>query len=155
MAVASAQQRARAAGRSAAGAQRRRRLGRQPGAGLAAAVAVARAQRTVREVPWLWGLGGALAGLVLALLLFAPATWLAAGLAQASDGQVQLADARGTIWNGSAQLVLTGGAGSKDAAPLPGRLDWQLRPRWNGLAAQVRAGCCMEKPAALRVRWRF
>lgn len=116
---------------------------------------MARPQRTIREVPWLWGLGGALAGLVLALLLFAPATWLAAGLDHASGGQVQLADARGTIWNGSAQLVLTGGAGSKDASALPGRLDWQLRPRWNGLAARVRAGCCMDQPAAMRARWRF
>lgn len=117
---------------------------------------VARPARTTKnDVPWLWAAGGAVLGLLLALVLFAPATWLAAALDNATGGQVQLADARGTVWTGSAQLVLTGGAGSKDAAALPGRLDWQLRPRWNGLAAQVRAGCCMDKPTALRVRLRF
>jgi general secretion pathway protein N len=49
-------------------------------------------------------------------------------ITQASAGQVQLAQARGTLWNGSAQLVLTGGAASQDRAALPGRIAWQLRP---------------------------
>ena len=94
-------------------------------------------------------------GLVLALLLFAPARWLAAGVERATRGQVLLADARGTVWEGSAQLVLTGGAGSTDAAALPGRVSWDLHPLWNGAAARVRAECCTTQPLDVlaRARW--
>ena len=38
---------------------------------------------------WRWTLGGALLGCVLAALSWAPARWLAWGVAQASQGQVQ------------------------------------------------------------------
>lgn len=39
---------------------------------------------------------GALTGLALALLLFAPARWLAQALHSASGGQVQLVNTRGS-----------------------------------------------------------
>ena len=52
-----------------------------------------------------------------------------------------LDDADGTIWNGSAQLVLTGGAGSTDAIALPTRVEWRLRPRWDGVAATLQSPC--------------
>jgi len=96
-----------------------------------------------------------MAGLALALVLFAPAHWLADAVARASAGHLVLNDPRGTVWNGSAQLMLTGGAGSRDAAALPGRLDWRLRPAWNGLRAEVAADCCATQPLALLVapRW--
>jgi len=58
---------------------------------------------------------GALVGLVSALVLFAPARWLAGAIEKATGGHLLLAEARGTVWNGSAQLSLTGGAGSTDA----------------------------------------
>lgn len=106
------------------------------------------------RAPWAWALGGALAGLVLALVLFAPARWLAAAVARASGGHVLLNEPRGTVWNGSAQLVLTGGPGSADAAALPERIDWTLTPRFNGVAAQVRAACCSAQPVAVQARWR-
>ena len=117
---------------------------------------MARAPRSpAREVPWGWAVAGAVLGLVVALAGFAPARWLAAGVASASRGQVLLADARGTVWNGTAHLVLTGGTGSTDAAALPGQLAWSLRPRWNGVAAQVRADCCTPRPVTVRagLRW--
>jgi general secretion pathway protein N len=116
---------------------------------------VARPQRIVREVPWSWALVGAVLGLVVALVAFAPARWLADGVARASGGQVLLADPRGSVWEGSARLVLTGGSGSTDAAALPGRVSWDLQPRWNGAAARVRAECCTPQPLALRARWRW
>jgi len=103
---------------------------------------------------WRWAFLGGLTGLLGALLLFAPADWLARAVARASDGQVILAQPRGTVWAGSAQLVLTGGAGSSDAAALPGRIDWRLRPRWNGLAARLQAACCSPQPVRLELRWR-
>jgi general secretion pathway protein N len=116
---------------------------------------VARSGRTVREVPWAWAAGGALLGLGLALVLFAPAAWLAGALERVTGEQVLLADVRGTVWAGSARLVLTGGRGSTDAAALPGRVAWNLAPRWDGVAAALRAECCTRGAIPLRARWRW
>ena len=120
------------------------------------------AARTRRGAPaggrsaWGWALAGALLGALPALAVFAPAQWLASTVARASGGQVQLAQARGTVWNGSAQLVLTGGLDSQDAAALPGRLNWQLRPTWGGgVRALVRAACCTPEPLRLQVQPRW
>ena len=98
-----------------------------------------RAQRAGRRfAAW-----GAALGLLAGAALFAPAQWLADGLQQASDGRLLLAQARGSLWDGSAVLVLTGGVGSRDAAVLPGRLQWQLRPHWQGLRLLARQDCCL------------
>lgn len=105
--------------------------------------------------PWRWAWAGALVGLVLTTLLNAPARWLTDPLQQSLNGRVLLQEVRGTIWRGSAQLALTGGAGSSAAAALPGRVAWTLRPTWQGLHAALQADCCTEQ--ALRVtvlpRW--
>lgn len=98
---------------------------------------------------------GALLGLLLALLLFAPARWLALAIDAASGGQVQLPNARGTVWNGQADLLLTGGAGSRSQTALPQGLQWRLRPAWaDGTPAvrlQVTAPCCTPQPLLLTV----
>ncbi|WP_295953680.1 type II secretion system protein N [Rhodoferax sp.] len=101
---------------------------------------------TVATTPWRWAWAGGLLGLALAVLLCAPARWLATGVAQASQDRVQLADPRGTVWNGSAQLVLAGGEGSTGSTALPERLRWQIRPAWNGLHTALQADCCMAQP---------
>lgn len=98
-----------------------------------------------------WAAGGALLGLVLALVAFAPAGWLAQGVASASGGRVQLADARGTVWRGDALLVLSGGSGSRDAVWLPERLGWRLAPAWLGLAATFTQPGRM--PGEVSLRW--
>ncbi|HSV78032.1 MAG TPA: type II secretion system protein N [Ramlibacter sp.] len=108
-----------------------------------------------REVPWRWAAAGLACGLLLALVLFAPARWLAGWIQGATAGQVQLQDVRGTVWSGSGRVVLTGGVGSSAAAALPGRLAWTLAPRWNGVAADLRADCCMTTPVPLRARLRW
>lgn len=92
---------------------------------------------------------GALTGLLLALLLFAPARWLAALLRQASGERITLLAPRGSFWQGSAQLVLSGGPGSRDQATLPGPIAWRIRPAWSGMSLQLSAECCT--PQALRV----
>lgn len=92
--------------------------------------------------PWGWALVGGLLGLMLVLALTAPARWLAQGLHRATGGMVQLADPAGSLWTGSARLVLTGGAGSQDVTALPGRVQWRLRPTWTGVRAAVTAECC-------------
>jgi len=104
---------------------------------------------------WPWAAVGAALGLLCALLVFAPARWLAGMVEQASQGRVILSEPRGTVWAGSAQLQLTGGPGSTDSAALPTRLDWRLRPAWNGLSAHLGTACCTERPLVVRVspRW--
>jgi len=104
------------------------------------------------RAPWRWATAGALAGAVLALGLFAPARWLADSVAQASAGHALLAAPRGSVWQGSAQLVLSGGEGSLDAVALPGQLRWRIRPAWAGLNLELNADCCMQQPWHLEAR---
>ncbi|RYX91703.1 MAG: type II secretion system protein N [Comamonadaceae bacterium] len=101
--------------------------------------------------PWFWAAAGALLGLALATVLFAPARWLADAVDGATAGHVILAQPRGTVWNGSALLVLAGGEGSRDAAALPGQVQWQLRPAWLGIAARVDMACCTAQPLGMRL----
>jgi general secretion pathway protein N len=101
---------------------------------------------------WWHACAGALLGLCIALLIWAPARWLAWGVAQASQGHVQWLNPRGTVWAGSAQMVLSGGSGSRDQQALPGRLHWTLAPHWTGLQLSWRADCCMDAPTQLNVQ---
>lgn len=98
-----------------------------------------------------WAAAGAAAGLALGALAQAPAQWAADALAGASDGRLLLAEARGSLWDGSARLVLTGGPGSRDASALPGRLHWTLRPAWGGATLQARQDCCLPAPLTLQL----
>lgn len=107
----------------------------------------------MRDARWAWL--GAATGMVLGLLVFAPAAWLAGALHEATDTRLQAAQPRGTVWNGSARLVLSGGASSRDALVLPGRVHWQLRPTWTGAHLQLRADCCIPQPLQMTfaLRW--
>ena len=109
-------------------------------------------RRVAATTPWGWALTGALLGLLLTALNQAPARWFTPWLQTASQGRFLLEDARGTLWNGSAQLTLAGGAGSTDAATLPGRLAWKISPAWAGLQAEVLADCCTQQPWRLRLQ---
>jgi general secretion pathway protein N len=110
----------------------------------------ARTRSTLPSAPWAWAVGGLLLGCLLMLLWQAPARWLVSGVHSITQGRVVLQDARGTVWQGSARLQLNGGAGSLDAAALPGRLSWQLRRDGAALQAHILADCCMQQ--ALQVQ---
>jgi general secretion pathway protein N len=99
-----------------------------------------------------WATAGVLAGIVAGLVLFAPAAWLAQSVASATGQRLILADAQGTIWSGSAVLVLAGGAGSRDASTLPGRLEWTLAPRFYGLQLTAREACCINGALLIQLR---
>jgi general secretion pathway protein N len=99
-----------------------------------------------------WALAGLIAGALIALVVFAPAAWLANAVASATGERVLLADARGTVWSGSAVVVLTGGPGSRDASSLPGRLDWTLGLHGLGFALNARHACCLNGTVGLQVR---
>ena len=87
------------------------------------------------------GLCAALGALV-ALVTWAPAAWVASAVAHLSDGRVMLSGAQGTLWQGSAQLVFSGGAQSQSATRLPQGVQWHLQPAWGGLQLEVQAPCC-------------
>ncbi|MBL0919490.1 MAG: type II secretion system protein N [Hydrogenophaga sp.] len=97
----------------------------------------------------------AVLGTLLALLLFAPARWLADAVSRASGGQVQLVNASGTVWRGRADVLFTGGEGSRTTSALPEGLAWRLRPAWHGgpaLALGLNAPCCTPQPLQLHLR---
>ena len=102
---------------------------------------------------WAWAAFGTLLGALWAVLQFAPAVWLQQAAYAASGGRLALSDSMGTLWQGSAELALRGGPGSKDAARLPGRLQWVLRPGLDGLQIvlhlRLHADCCTPQPLAL------
>ncbi|WP_240636118.1 type II secretion system protein N [Caldimonas tepidiphila] len=99
-----------------------------------------------------WAILGAMVGALVALIAFAPASWLARAVAAATDQQVLLVASRGTVWSGEALLVFTGGAGSRDATVLPSPLHWRLRPAgWSGVQLELRQDCCLNGTLALRL----
>ncbi len=98
-----------------------------------------------------WAVAGALLGSLLGGLAFAPAAWLAAGVARVTAGQFQLADARGTVWSGDAVAVLSGGNGSQDAMALPGRLAWTLGLGASGLELRAQQACCLRGTPRLQL----
>jgi general secretion pathway protein N len=108
-----------------------------------------------KRTPWFWVWLGCLLGAVLSVLLFPPARWLASALGQVSHGQLQLQDARGTLWSGSARLALHGDEGGGADVSLPSRVGWELRPGLSGMALELQAACCLTQAlgATLTPRW--
>jgi general secretion pathway protein N len=81
--------------------------------------------------------GAALLALLFTLLLIAPAQWAASAVRDATKGRLELAEASGTVWNGSALVVL---ASSQEAgaarATLPERVEWRIDP-WSLVVGQL------------------
>ncbi|WP_374437357.1 type II secretion system protein N [Inhella sp.] len=98
-----------------------------------------------------WVVIGLVCGLLIALIWQAPARWLSSWVAQGSEGRLQLVEPRGSLWRGSAGLVLSGGAGSRDASRLPGRLHWRLSWR-SGPQLRLNLDCCSAGELALPLK---
>lgn len=90
-----------------------------------------------------WSVAGVAAGALIAIACFAPAAWLTGAVSAATQQRLMLADARGTIWSGSAVAILTGGSGSHDASALAGRLAWSMRPQGLGMRVRLSQACCL------------
>jgi general secretion pathway protein N len=99
-----------------------------------------------------WAVAGLLCGGLAATVLWAPAQWLASAVLAVSQSQVRLEQARGTVWDGTAQLALAGGSGSSDTMALPGVIEWHMRPAWDGLTLRLQASCCTPEPLNIAVR---
>lgn len=99
------------------------------------------------RTPWAWAAAGAVIGLLVGLLWFAPARWLAWGL-ERTGAPLGLQNPVGTLWNGQAQLVFRTEAQGSTA--LPGALRWRLRLGWRNygpaLDVALRADCCLNRP---------
>ncbi len=95
-------------------------------------------------------------GLLAGSVCFAPARVLALLVREASHEQLRLLNARGTIWQGRAELVLSGGADSVEATTLPQGLSWRLAPGWADgpvLKLGLMAPCCTPRGLDLRLGW--
>jgi general secretion pathway protein N len=100
-----------------------------------------------------WAGVGMVLGALTALVWQAPASWLASGVQALSQERVQLRQPQGTVWHGSAQWVLSSGAGGQDALALPQRLTWQLQPQADAsLRLELSLPCCTPEPLRLWFR---
>jgi general secretion pathway protein N len=106
-----------------------------------------------------WASWGAALGALVGLVTQAPAQWLAHGVAQLSHQRVLLTQAQGTVWQGSAQWVLSTGPrnGVPDATTdmaLPTPVHWQIQPQFNrttgvALGLRLSTDCCTLEPLTL------
>lgn len=101
---------------------------------------------------WGWAWAGGCIGLVTALLLFAPARWAAAAVDRHTHGRLLLQATEGTVWDGSARLLLAGGEGSAWSMALPTRVAWRVRPGSGGLTLQIATACCTPQPLVARLK---
>lgn len=101
---------------------------------------------------WAWAAWGLALGLALASLVFAPARWVQRAAYAASGGMVVLEDSQGTLWRGSAQFALAGGAGSHDRVRLPGRVQWDVHAGLGSVLLVLRADCCTPQAQVLEFR---
>ena len=121
---------------------------------MARARRLTRDTRTGRRRVLPWAVGGAVVGALLAAVAAAPARWLADAVADASGQRLLLADARGSVWSGSAVAVLAGGPGSRSASALPGRLKWTFglaREDRSRVELRLRHECCIDDQIRLRI----
>ena len=103
-----------------------------------------------------WATRGLLMGALAGLVWQAPAAWLASAVQSLSHNKLQLRQAQGTVWRGSAQWVLASGAEGVDALALPQRLIWRIQPQADAsLRVELELPCCAAQALTiwLRPQW--
>ncbi|MCY0389192.1 type II secretion system protein N [Robbsia sp. Bb-Pol-6] len=107
----------------------------------------------LRVLPWLLVVCVACLATVLVLL---PAAWIVPRFAAATGGRVSLVDPQGSLWHGSARLMLSAGSDAEGATVMPNRIAWTTRA-WPLLSGHLRMVMREEQPQALPVlldaRW--
>ena len=103
----------------------------------------------------IWLLAG-IASVALTVLLFFPATWMAAMIEKQTAGRLTMGDARGTLWGGSA--FIGGAASGSDAVTplLPGRFSWHLSPviLLGSVEAELENAEALSQPVSVTGSWR-
>ena len=98
---------------------------------------------------------GIMIGGMIAGVCYAPARWLSQSIASLTQGRVLLSEPEGSIWHGSAVLVLAGGPGSLESRRLPHRLSWKMGPVFEGLnwswGIRVSQPCCIKNGLAFKL----
>jgi general secretion pathway protein N len=78
-------------------------------------------RRLRAALPWL--LVAVLSNCAVMLALF-PAAWITPQFSRATGGHVNLVNPTGSLWHGSAALMLAAGSDTSAATLLPGRIEW-------------------------------
>jgi general secretion pathway protein N len=93
---------------------------------------------------WMRRIGAALPWLIVALiscgavlLATLPAAWITPQFAKATHGHVNLIEPDGSLWQGSAVLMLAAGTDGGGATLLPGRVEWHTS-FWSLFTGRVR-----------------
>ena len=94
---------------------------------------------------WRWAAAGVCVGLLVALVVFAPARWLSEWVRSASGQRLSFVAPRGTVWQGSAYLMVSGSEGSRDAVLLPGLTTWRIMLGWGKVSVYFKAECCTQQ----------
>ncbi len=90
-------------------------------------------RRVRAALPWL-AVAVLASGSVLLTML--PAAWIVPLFARATQGHVNFVEPEGSLWRGSASLMLAAGADTTGATLLPGRIEWRTA-FWPLFAARV------------------
>jgi general secretion pathway protein N len=104
-----------------------------------------RYQQQGRALPTVLWLAAGMVTVLLTVMVFCPASWMALALEKQTAGRLTLGDPQGSLWRGSAFI---GGApsGNEPVTPLlPGRFVWRLSP----LLLVGRVHLMLDNPAAL------
>jgi general secretion pathway protein N len=91
-------------------------------------------RRIATALPWL---AVALVSCAVVLIVLLPASWVTPRFARATQGHVNLIEPSGSLWHGSATLMLAAGPDASAATVLPGRVEWHTA-FWPLLAGRVR-----------------
>lgn len=113
-------------------------------------------QNHLHTPPWRSAVIGLLCGLVISLVVMAPARWLNGTVIDLTGGRLRWHDIQGTVWSGSAQWALSDGMESKNELAIPGRISWawsiHLQPRPT-LELQLSMPCCSANPISAQLVW--
>ncbi|MCR4305307.1 MAG: type II secretion system protein N [Gallionella sp.] len=102
----------------------------------------------------IWFAAG-IASVLLTVLMFLPASWLAPMVEKQTAGRLTLGDTHGTLWRGSA--FIGGTAGGSDAVTplLPGRFSWRLSPMvlLGHVDAELENDAALTQPVSVTGNW--
>lgn len=101
-----------------------------------------------------WLLAGLLT-IVVTIVVFFPATWIAKIVDDRTDGRIVLGNAQGTVWRGSATVGAAAGRGDPAAQLLPGRFAWRLSPMvlLGRVNAEVQNPDALQQPVRVTGDW--
>jgi general secretion pathway protein N len=101
-----------------------------------------------------WTLAG-LASILLTVLVFFPAAWMASIVETQTAGRITLGDAQGSLWRGSAFIGVAPGANAPVTPLFPGRFAWRLSllALVGQVDAEVENAAVLSQPLKLSGNW--